>query len=576
MERRNPNITSLHLSFRNAAYLFVQTGSIGVSERFPSLTDLDLYCYAYPVLLDSLSQLPASLTRLKISAHSESYSTGEPDDDLRLNSIAKLPRSLLSLGLHWNLIRDPENTTLTLDDYENLFPPHLTSLGLSLLVNTAIVEFLPSTLETLELRFKEPDEVEVRTFFLPANLTSLEVNADLLFDSPLPARLAKFEVPESTCSMVLTQDKGNASWAGLPLPPSLEIHPTFVWDIRPDFFPRFKYIRGISIATQWALDELCKSQATEGFTKSISVRQANVRLTNSLPSSTKSLTLRDWMHGEDVAMLPRQLEELSIHIWWQEIDPAMLPRPWTIEQVDLLPKTLRRLHFPFYLVAEGKKLAPIAGCSLDALALDDVPISQLKLAPEWLVSCLPLSLRTLEINGQYEVDDEDDPQGRLKFSALHIATCNLAEVVPHLQTLSISMSFEDDQSVGRFFASLPRNLDTLHVYFPGSAMEIGAISFLPRSIECLNITLASDFIEDSTPGISCEHFEGLPPRLGSLTLRVPRKHTLDTTLLQLLPKTLYLAQIMPSKGGLGQSQMEELSAQNTRDLRNACHPEINN
>lgn len=529
LERCNSRITSLRLHFRNVGSLFTRPGSLSLSDRFLSLTDLDMCCYCNDRFINSFSELPKTLTRLKISAHESTYAATQAISILDLFAISNLPRCLLTLEILWNNIWESPGQEDGGSRFEGLFPPHLTSLSLCYLENYTILDNLPSNLEELSLKFQFESEKDTPVSIFSPKLTSLEIYTPLMFDSPLPPKLTRLKVPRTTYQALLTHGNGDPNWKGLPLPPYLQIDPMEVPDLPNDLFRRFKRIQSATIRQPHHLDELCESPI-EGFPQRLYIQTRGVKFTKPLPSGIKLLTLIDPMHGDDIQSLPRHLTELDISSLGNSAS-AELPPPWSLDHVAQLPETLRHLFIPLYVVNDTQNLAPISKLPLVEFVLTDIPSSQLKTAPTWLPYCLPFHLTTLELRRrQFEIE---------LFSPESITLCHLAEVVPHLRSFSTDILFNKDAPMGPLFASLPRNMESLFLRLC-AAFELDALSFLPRQLERLFISFIDTRLPDSDRFITNEHFKGLPERLGDFSLHLASKQNLNETLVHYLPKTVHI------------------------------------
>lgn len=574
LQKRNPNITSLLLHLRNAAAFFTRSGSVYLFDRFPSLINLDLNCFGCPELINAFTLLPRTLKSVKIVAHERPYSTGETHVPLPMTAIAKLPRSLASIEISWNHIAAPENPS----EYKALLPPQLTALKLSPVDGEGIFAHLPAGLETLSLKFKKPAAFEAKTSLLPATLTSLEIDVPLSFDAALPARLTKFEVPSASCREVLTLGNGvGSSWKGLPLPVALEVSPPSFEDLSADVLARFKRFNNITVATQGEINEICTSQE-KGFPKQLTLGTKDLRFAKALPCGVNKVVLHDWMHGDDIKMLPATLTELNrttpeiMQASDLTLDVSAKPASWTFEQVAQFPKYLRKLHLPFAVVDEGKKLAPISGLFLERFELIDVPSNEYETAPEWLAACLPFHLKELQIQTRMGPPAGDAKQFSVGKS---LAACNLRAVVPHLKHLMLwAFPFVDDNSMASVFVSLPRALDYFFISCPNNAIELGAVAHLPRTLEhfdlnfhgCINDASEDDDLKDL---LTAQHFERLPERLGYLRVILPKQHRINRDMLQFLPKSVCLVAMYAPKNDIAdwKADLQQLLSSNAKALQ---------
>lgn len=542
-------ITSLQLHFRNASSLFTRPGSMSLQERFPSLTDLDLCCYGTMTLFNSFSTFPETLRSLKLRAHSSAYATCQPSYHLYLSSLSKLPRSLTTLEIRWNPITEPGETDSSDDHLKDLLPPHLTALSLSTLNELTIISHLPSSLEKLNLEFVRTSRVKVPVSSLPRTLTSLDLNAPLKYDSPLPPNLAHFEVPRDSYQMLLALGNGDPSWSTiLPLPPSLEVSPPDFLSLPDDLFRNFKRFGRLGIAKQEHLDEICGGKVAEGFPRELTVFFPGLNFMNPLPSGIKSFGVCNYMRGEDLKLLPSRLEAFDIQ-FWHEINDASLPLPWTLEQVALLPKTLRTLNLPFHVVDRGEKLAPIRNLFLERFELRRVPPQELHNAKRWLPLCLPFYLKFFELHTRTEDRDAD-----VKVSPDCLRACELGKVIPHLQSLTMSVPFSNDLPMGRLFESIPQNIGALFLHTFSNVFEFGAFVSLPKSIESLGLSLRDDVSDVSGKYMNSMHFEGIPEKLGHLHLVLPKEHRVDGKMTAYLPRTLCSIYLYAPRNDIGELQ----------------------
>lgn len=521
--RQNLRITSLRFQFANASVLFARPGSLSLEKRFPSLTELHLQCAGTIDLVIAFGSLPKTLTELVIHASAVPY---EPTHHLNLFYISKLPRSLLTLDLNWQYTYVRDNVSVA-----GALPPQLTSLSLAALSTPDIMFHLPSSLTSLCLYFVSLSRVTMSTTLLPPNMTYLTVNLPLSVDSPLPSSLTFISVPDQTLNTLLTLDGDNLNSTGLPLPPKMAFSSSSDAESRPPgFYRRFKRIRSAYVNTEEELADILQDPLP-GYPEFIRITNENLKLPKPLPSDLKTVSFSGSPHSDDLQMLPRSLTYLHVDTPYEP--PAAVPSVphWTFEQVGMLPKSLRQLEIYFGLVGDGEKLAPISALPLESFNLASVPVEHLELAPNWLGKCLPFHLQSFSCSTPLfgETDEEISPD--------FIRLCKLDEVVPHLHTIYVGISFSNSAPMGPLFASLPRNL--LNVNFTlTDVFEPEALSYLPRSIDRLSLSFY-DSQEDVWKGcMTNEHLKGLPEQLVELIVSLPSIGQLDEGLLQYLPQTI--------------------------------------
>lgn len=556
-------ITSLQLHFRNAARLFSRPGSLSLKQRFPHLTSLDLYCLGTMALMDSFSELPASLTRLTLSTSLNDSFTDVIQCDLDIAQISKLPRSLLTLDLNWKYIVGADN--LDAKWFKEVWPPQLTSLSLKYLKRgTSILGHLPPTLEHLDLDFAGVAEgFVVKTSLLPPNLASLTLSEPIMCDKPLPSTLTTLKTFQTHLTTVLRRGYGDPDWKGIDsLPPLLEFHVRGNEPIAYSVLHPFKRVDYVSISRQEELDEM-SDWKVEGFPKRVQLDSYKLKLGKTLPKSVKSLSVRHLMSGEEVQLLPERLSQLEVAPVKLEL---ALPPSWTLEQVTQLPRVLRNLNLSFYLIGDGKKLAPISSLALDRLHLRSVAPSQLKIAESWLCDCLPFYLAHFTLSSRH-TDDTSRESALDRVSADCLAACKLAEVVPHLQSLTISISFKDDSKMASLFASLPKKLNFFFWSGIYDALEYGAVSMLPQSLQQLIFRLFTLPSDIHTRTIDSEHFKGLPKRLDHLHLELPRSgHSVGLEVLAYLPKTVCVLNIFPPNKGKASEWIKAINVFRSENL----------
>lgn len=526
---QNARISLLHLEFANASEFFLRNGSLSLSQRFSSLRDLTLRCFANDNFIDSLAHLPHTLTKLDLDTPSHSLSELQMSSKLNINAISKLPPSLWTLTIRWHSISAVESKEI---DLEGLLPPNLTSLSLATFADGTMITRLPQSLEKLEL-FVYSDFDRTRplaTSLLPPNLTILQLNMPLAFDCALPQGLITIEVPDDTYSPLLTLGNGDANWIGLPLPPLIEFPEIPYINMPPPPHPAYSHITRIVRALAHSEQQLVDLQDSldEGFPRQLLIQKQYLRLLTPLRESITAILLPDSMFGEDVVRLPKYLQKLSI-IPGLDLQSSSEPPVWTLQQVSELPKYIRWLTMPFYVVGEGARLAPISNLPLESFVLNEVPWEALEIAPTWLSACLPLYLKALELSVE---KDEIDP-----FSTDIIRLSRLGEVVPHLQTLLLEIPFHGETPMGPMFASLPSNLRCLNMQ-TRDVFEDSAISFLPKSLE--ELFLGFDDVESdaSDAVMTSRHFKDMPDRLVELHLSLPDNHLIRNSVVEYLPKTL--------------------------------------
>lgn len=516
----NSRITTFRLEAANAAALFTLPGSLSLQERFPSLTDLHLECFATDRLVEAFSEFPSStLTRLRISSVSS-------DHDLSIYSISRLPRSLLSLHLKWRHITCDAGADSKDGTFEGLFPPHLTTLELATISGYTVLDHLPQNLEHLTLFFHFGFNARKIAFsLLPPKLVSLETDLEIEFDSPINDNFTSFFlVARSIDELVSLQDITELFRA----PPALPLAPPDFYASANGSYQRFNRIERCFISNKDDLELVAHTQMDEGYPKLLESRESHLRFLKPLPKSIKTLILTDSSHPDDIQMLPRQLEELTIN---PMLCNGQVPS-WDLEHALLLPEYLRTLSIPCEVVDNPAKLAPISKFFLERLCLPYIPMKHFKSLPNWLPYCLPPHLKTLELSSS---DNKLNPDA--------IRLCKLDETVPHLVSLTINTQLTNESSVGLLFASLPRNLQILD-FQSLSIFEQGTMSFLPRHIEQMSLS----FYDSSKCPLSVteSHFEGIPERLCSLTLQLPsRAHSLSEGVHLCFPKTLVSVSIRP-------------------------------
>lgn len=523
-ERCYPRITSLLLHFSNSSSLFNR--SLWKASLFPSLTSLDLRWSrrAGPIDSESFSELPKTLTFLKLSP--SSYSA-KPAQRFNINEIARLPRWLLSLHLVWDYVSDPTNCTSKEPAIAALFPPHLTSLSLCYLDTFPIMAHLPPSLEQLSLKHRETMAYETKTSLLLPKLTSLEHSQPLEFDSPLPTTLTRISGNSTSLRIVATLGAGDSAWKGLPLPPYLQ--PTFApfIPLPSGAYRHFKRLESICINKEEDLEVIYETQE-KGFLKSLSVACERFCFHKPVPNSVKTISMFTSMHGKSLQMLPRHLEVLTISSGRNFY--ATIPPAWELENIVQLPTHLRRLTIPFSAVHDGRKLTPISSLFLEAFYLSEVPSKGFKSAPNWLASCLPHYLKVFEIYGR--------ASEKKSISTDCLSLCKLASVVPHLISLYISASFNNHTPTGPLFASLPSNLRFLN-FAELSGLETSAISCLPRTLERINLVFKSTVEANSHLLHLCnDHFLGMPEQLCEISLTLPSDHAIDIEFVNNLPQTV--------------------------------------
>lgn len=538
LEGRKSRLTSLHLEFTNLAALFTQEASISMYERFPLLTELVLRCSPSSQLVDALSWLPQTLTKLAVDTRRGQISLRSLSHGPDINSIANLPKSLLSLDLSWYAIY-AQNDQVNL---ASLLPPRLTALKILSFKKYTVVTHLPPNLVSLGLDM-QANGTFWQTSLLPKNLTELRTNQPLNFDCPLPQSLVTLNVPNDTYEILLTLDNGNPNWKGLPLPPGLEYCYIDCLEAPNDYYRRIKRILAVGINKDGQIEEVSRNQH-EGFPKKMDCNVQNIRFFKPLPPSIDTVNIMLSMAGEDIQMLPKSLKVLDFNVWDADEDFVPFP-PWSLEHVAQLPKYLQELKISFNFIDDGRKLAPISGIALDKLFLTEVPTSQLETAPDWLPSCLPRHLKSLDLIVKL-LD-----QGGVSTECIRL--CNLAEAVPHLERLMMEVRFTDAHIMTPLLSSLPPKLDFLSLLSLRAVFEHGAFSSLPKSLARIIIGFAEESEDESNGCMSNDHLQGLPERLSELSITLSSNHTIDGKVVKYFPKTLVEVRII--SGAMHQGEL---------------------
>lgn len=529
-------LQKLELQFRNCAGLFLSPGKsiprLPIRDRFPSLSTLILDDIICTDPLDSLfGEFPEILTTLSFTYHKV---IGEPT--LCLSCIEKLPRNLTSLTLSGFRL---SNRHKRYSSFENLFPPHLEHLEIVYLSEHHLIDHFPSSLKYLRFEItSDAPEFEWRSSKIPPTLVSLEFalgRGNLVLDVPLPSTLENLE---HSVSGTLLPSLEN-------LPRSLKSVPggLMARNELKSILDRFPNLQHTTIIREEMVPALPKGL------KSLYC-QVPLKLDScALPSGLKSLTMAAPSFAHTLHHIPSSLTTLRLGSYsfdTQQGYPSVKLQfpPWSPLEYEQLASRLQlvNIYLEMKLVWNVSSLRPLSTIeSLEHCSfLNGWPLL-METAPDWLPQCLPKNLTSLSLLFSTGSDNIIDgvpvpaPKKPNTVGETFLSACNLAEVTPKLQMLSLNCASLTPVTLGAAaFASLPRGLLELVFHFSLVDLAVDAISQLPRTIVRLHLGLN----EQSNQQLTNYHFAGLPEKLAKLTLWVGSKASIDDELLQILPKSI--------------------------------------
>lgn len=577
------SLNTLELHFQNA-YAFL-VGPVA-QNKFESLTTLIIkhVVQAAPIFT-SFKALPRNLTRFGLSTDNvmKTYQS------LDINQFALLPRTLLHLTIDIKTITKPIDGAFPNENTKSLFPPSLVYLKLHGLLAHEALDFLPQTIEELDL---ETVNYGAQTTFkssqVPKNLKSLKL-ADALSmepEFPLPSSLTylelgskkgnliqdltrmisagtafqmgkrEFEVLESSqmekeslsrngeLIETIPNDMKNRPIIGLNLVLERNAFQKAVLsgsDILGSFVDF--YCRVPSMETIWITDDellvavekiLKISKAKKMF-----LELQGMRLPSEIPATIEELHVCESMHPDDVDILPSSLKILSTSdsiygIFATDRDHLDTFPQWEASHFAKLPKFITFMELNFVMAKNGDDLSNLKQLLfLETFILYAIPLRELKMAPHWLPKCLPTGLRNLHLD-RSETDEVQEKPEVEALSANCLTDCQLVSVVPHLKMLKIFCTVDCGPNLGRFLSSLPRGLMELSVDRLSSNFEVPALSHLPKTLSKLSLYVSETGLGYIT--MSNDHLAALPRGLSSISFSCGPPCTMNGSVYQMLPK----------------------------------------
>lgn len=446
---------------------------------------------------------------------------------ITLSSIARLPRHLKTLKIRGvKLINPIENDF----KFETVFPPNLVNLSLEKLPNVTILDYLPDSLKTLRFRVDGlTPYVPWKVSKIPNGLTSLKMDCSSRFleiDAQFPSGIEIFEC--LTCyslSNKLTVEH---------LPKKLKIFPRALFlnsRDRESIIKRFPNLETALIDRETTVELLSETLKTLKIWEPI-------RLDSALPRGLTDLSISLPVPSVNLEHIPSSLTSLEVASAFLKesfFSAELIEQPWTKSDLDHIAHRMRlvSLRIEWRHIESAACLTPLANMqTLKKFEIGNVSWDGMIEAPKWIPQCLPSSLKELGLSA-------DDPDAdELSISEIEFwPLLSLEKVLPNLTSLKIYCGYEVLFSLTpKFAASLPRGLLNLDVHFETLLLQLGAVSQLPKCLQCLSIksnSTTSDRFE-----LSDAHFEGMPPNLAKFDLQTTYQHLVTPNLFEILPKSI--------------------------------------
>lgn len=536
LTRGHKTLEKIELRFPNSPAFFISLNRsvprLTIRDRFPMLSTLTLdeICCEKP-LEGLFGEFPETLRKLSLT-----YTASRFPPRLCLASLCNLPAQLESLELSGFLLNDPAQRAF---DFGTLFPANLRHLTLDQLAEATILDYWPPVLQTLRFSVLESSHTLTwRSSKIPPNLVELYVSAsDWQFelDAPYPHTLKILDFPG--CSMDLSEDNIANLPAGLTTVPIhfLRMAVRFSVAGRPmaleSICKRLVHLEHMEI---W-----CKEQSgmLPGGLKSLHLPTA-FAIEQPLPSGLKNLMISAPHPLESLKHLPSTITTLHVRREESVILTGLFP-PWNAAEVDYLTSRMLLTSFDIEMtsIVSGSCLASLKGVeTLKILMIRQASPPDMLSSPNWLPHCLPENLEYLQISSSPQTRNR--PMIAQKNDDIitddFLRLCNLAKATPHLKTLIWDCKLPQAVLLGPSFASLPRGLLSLSFSFMVGDLLLDACSQLPRSLKRLELKL----MDQNETKISNKHFEALPESLQQMSLFVGDPADLDQRLLEILPKSI--------------------------------------
>lgn len=575
---RHKKLQTLELNFGQAGTL-LSNASEPLSSRFPSLTSLALrYINKCEALVDALSQLPTTLTKLDIRTRSH----GDYDLPLR---IFKSLSSLTELTVYWASICIPDKDEFDEEKFHNeilsYWPPNLHILQISEFVGYTILDHLPPNLELLEVSLDRDDKEEKDFFWklskIPQSLTSIWLDdndmMELDYDAPWPPNLTSCQIFPATPIPV-------EKW-----PPTISFAPNALWRNENDVLgsiaaltERFPNINSVIV------DQA--EHMPPGLDKKTNLKQMILPAgaKTALPPNLTTLRAFD-LPKEVLELLPSSIRYLGLEssnriMQHQEILDSRLaygPRDLSSLPVNLVSLVLSMM--PFCEVSGDNTpskngisvLKPLKALyRLEKLTVTQVKPGHVHPSAQFLVDSLPTALEELDIlfvepdidiheisyedegEGEEEREegnrvaldsDQEEVEGQEKRKEKlprwsWLERCDLSSQVPNLRRLLIRGAFSNKKPLRDALKTLPERLFSLALVNLMVPFEVDTLSHLPRFLINLHLKMSPN--ANPIPGFTNEHFKNLPKKLNSLDLHLPTLPEgsipkIDSTMLEYLP-----------------------------------------
>lgn len=558
LARGHRTLEKIDLDFCNSPGLFVLPEStiprLPIRDRFPSLTTLIMSNIICDWRLHRLfGELPETLTNLSLAF---SNTTEAPELDVR--SISKLPRHLTTLKLNHVFISAANDANI---DYKNMFPPNLLHLDIDIAYDEEIPKHWPSTLQSI--RFSNGGAPKtILASWIPKKLKRLEYcdkdddyqhdRHQLNLDVPLPQSL---EIFDFTTLIVV----GNPPFTLADLPRGVKQIPKHFFSRgNPARWSHNNELLTLESVLQryYKLEKVSIKSPVPATCLPIALKWLKLKIPHSfsspLPSGLTYLQLRVPLPSHSLKYLPPTIQTLIVGIppkrtvraAWDYSETQSGYPPWDSDDIAILASKLCLVTFSTEMrfIQRCSCLSPLAKVeTLKNFKINYVSLEDMLLSPNWLPKCLPRNLEELEIVYQASFLNEQ-PKKHIEGDLIpddFLRLCNLAEVTPHLKSLTLEYRWLRPLLLGPSFASLPRGLVTLVINSFFAELTPDACRLLPRSLIDFNIWIPNQVRNQ----ISNRHLEGLPPSIASLSLNFDSKAAIDEGLLTILPPNLFRAVI---------------------------------
>jgi hypothetical protein len=537
-------LESLHkLKFDFAQSFRLLQSSTPLSHLLPNLKSLTLSSPHTALMGSELTQLPATLTALKI--RSSNFNRVEAEtSSISISEISLLPPHLETLDLPSITILMDEETS----SYAGIRWPqslrNLTCLAQSLV----LLKHLPPLVEHLEMMVADGlEEGRLATSQLPRSLKriSLDGNLDanflLYFDGPdsIPPFLEEWNAPLDLRDATMIEpfgllENGHVNWTRI-FPPSLTSATlSNMWDSPALFGPAYS-----------PAGPLLRSTTLLSL-PDIKTLHLDIRLPpeffHHLPPKLEQCFI-PYNSAEDIAVvaLPRSIKQLQANILPEDI----LRLPPQLTSLHLFTPNFEPTNFPDHLIAELPR------------TLSRLNVCNGNFATARAFSALPTSLTELTLYITHESDSTTSDLGEhltpslkrlyiwIKEKATHVKWETWLANLNRLSCLdTLEVHFFDMSSVKtvsfEYLLSLPQSLQSLQTVVGQPFQNFGSqiLSRLPSRLTRLQLSGKSRI------DLTDDYFSNLPDSLSMLSL----DHTfkgLTPRFFDVIPKGIFFLQILP-------------------------------